>query len=63
MKEGRYTNLSKFFYDIAKLSFGGFIVTSIISKETVHPILVGLGFCLTCMLVMIAFWLDEKGGK
>ena len=60
---GKRANLSKFFYDIAKLTFGGIIVGSIVSKEVIHPLLVGLGFCLTCVLVIIAFWLDEKGGS
>ncbi|MFH1096800.1 MAG: hypothetical protein ABH886_04730 [Candidatus Desantisbacteria bacterium] len=38
-------------------------VGSIVSKEIIHPLVIGLGFCLTFILVIIAFWLDEKGSK
>ncbi|MEW6482679.1 MAG: DUF6722 family protein [bacterium] len=49
-------NLSKFFYDIGKLSFGGFIIGSIISKEAASLLLIAVGlhnihFCNHCFLV------------
>ncbi len=59
----RYSNLSKFFYDIAKLSFGGLLVGFIVSSvELKHRlVLTILGFCLTCILVIVAFLLDKEG--
>ncbi len=59
----RYSNLSKFFYDIAKLTFGGFIVGSIVSKEVFDLFLIGLGLCITSMFVIITFLLDKEGGE
>jgi hypothetical protein len=43
---GKYANLSKFFYDIAKLTFGGFVIGSVISKEMINILLTIIGLLI-----------------
>ncbi|MEW5767563.1 MAG: DUF6722 family protein [bacterium] len=56
----QHQNLSKFLYDIAKLSFAGFVVGSIISKEPMGPFVLIVGLGITICLAIIALSLDKE---
>jgi len=56
----QYQNLSKFLYDVAKLSFAGFVIGSVISKEPVSPFVFIIGLGVTICLAIIAFCLDKE---
>lgn len=52
-------NLSKFFYDIAKLSYAGLGITAIIGKERINLLLMIAGIILTAIFVIIGYKLDK----
>lgn len=56
----QHQNLSKFFYDLAKLTFAGLALGSIISKEPVSSFIFITGLGLTIVFAIIALWLDKE---
>jgi len=56
----QYQNLSKFFYDVAKLTFAGLAIGSVISKKSVSPFIFIAGLGLTIVFAFIAIWLDKE---
>lgn len=59
-----WQNLSKFLYDLAKITFAGLVIGSIVSPKGAKPSNVILGIILTVLPGVAAFWLDRwKGGK
>ena len=49
----------KFFFDLAKLTFGTVFLAGVISLITDHNqgLLVIIGFCLTCILASISYYI------
>jgi len=56
-------NFSKFLYDIAKLTFAGFVVGSVVSKEIARPFILIIGLGITICLAIIALCLDKENGR
>lgn len=57
--ENRRKNLSKFVYDLAKVTFGGVAVVSVVREEPVDAKLLLLGLVATAVLIVIGYLLDN----
>lgn len=61
--ERQRENFAKFLYDLAKLTFAGFVIGAVISKEPLNVSILVLGLFLTAVQAGLAFWIDRKKGE